>query len=70
MFLSALREVCADYPGFGPAQLSSESLYFYCIVYLYTSYMCELCCTAVPLSLGLGLWARLMSICILYFDIV
>ena len=63
MFLSALREVCADYPRFGPAHLPSDSLY------LYTSYMCELCCT-VPLSLGLGLWARLMSICILYFDIV
>ena len=32
MFLSALPEVCADYPGFGPAQLSFGSLYFYCIV--------------------------------------
>ena len=69
MFLSALREVCADYPRFGPAHLPSESLYFYCIVYLCTSYMCELCCT-VPFSLGLGLWARLMSVCILYLDIV
>ena len=61
VLLSALREVCAHLP--------SESLYFYCIVYLCTSYMCELCCT-VPLNLGLGLWARLMSVCILYLDIV
>ena len=68
MFLSALREVCADYPGFWPAVHSC--LMKVCIsIVLYTSYMCELCCT-VPLSLGLGLRASLMSICILYFDIV